>query len=120
MFPSWLSWEYDILLSLLYWSEPVQLLSVPLSTLLSLSKSNSGVFGGSNAFNSWKNLTILDCRVSPVGNNSNIFVSRNSLALLISTLDCCRFNGMNWLTFNGLLVDTSVNKFVKSKNKRFY
>ena len=100
MLPSVFSWAYDILLSLLYWVAPIQLF-VPssLSTLLSLSKSNSGVLGGSSAFNSWKNLMILDCRVSLAGSSSNIFVSRNSSALSTSTIDdyCC--NGMNWLTF---------------------
>ncbi len=40
-----------------------------------------------------------------VGNNSNIFVSKNSLALSTSTLDYRCDNGMNRLTFNGILVD---------------
>ena len=102
---SGLSCAYEILLSWLYCSAPLQVPSMSLSTFPSLSSSHCSVsiVGGNNAFNSWKNLIILACLVSPVGSSSNIFVSKYSLARSTSTIDDDCSNVMNWLTFKGLL-----------------
>ena len=93
-----------ILLSKLCCSAPIQLLFSSLSTLpsgiaspceLSWSKSCKLKLGGNRAFNSLKNRIILCCLESPDGNNSKIFVSRNSFALSTSTVREVFSKGMN-------------------------